>query len=130
MNRQFQLGLLVRAEERFELRHRLRHELQGLIDRIEIKPVKSGTALTLYFRDGAYCSLRIDKKGALRLANDGTRIAWLDADGNVLDIDDPDDDDPGSKQKRSERQRRVDARIRKALRRQGVNPYNPTIAGY
>ncbi len=120
----------LRGEERSELRRRLRHELQQLIDRIEIKPTKSGTALTLYFRDGAYCNLRIDKKGALRLANDGTRIAWLDADGNVLDIDDPDDDPGGgAKQKRRERQRRVNAKIAKALKRQGLNLSDPTIAG-
>ncbi len=122
----------LRGKERAKLRRRLHLQLQQLIDRIDVKPIKSGTALSLYFRDGAYCNLRIDTAGALRLANDGTRIAWLDADGNVLDIDDSDDDDPGggTKRKRRERQRRIDARIAKALRRQRLNPHNPTIAGY
>ena len=125
----------VRAKERLELRHRLRHELQQLIDKIEIKPIKSGTALTLYFRDGAYCNLLIDTAGALCLVEQEHRgrmaIFRLDRDGNVVDVDDADDDDPGgsAKQRRDERQRRVDARISKALKRHRLNPSNPTIAG-
>lgn len=124
----------VRAKERLELRCRLRHELQQLIDRIEIKPIKSGTALTLYFRDGAYCNLLIDTAGVLCLVKQehGGRMAIfrLDDDGNVVDVDDADDDDPGgnAKQRRDERQRRVDARISKALKRHRLSPSDPTIA--
>ncbi|MCH7834064.1 MAG: recombinase family protein [Proteobacteria bacterium] len=125
----------LRGEERAELRRRLHDQLQGLIDKIEIKPIKSGTALTLYFRDGAYCNLLIDTAGVLCLVEQEHKgrmaIFRLDSDGNVVDVDDPDDDGPGggTQRKRRERRRRIDARIAKALRRQGVNPYNPTIAG-
>ena len=121
----------VRAGERLELRHRLRHELQQLIDKIAIRPIKSGTALTLYFRDGAYCNLLIDTAGVLCLVEQEHRgrmaIFRLDRDGNVVDVDPADDE--ASREEREERQRRVDARISKALKRHRLNPSNPTIAG-
>jgi cell division protein FtsB len=107
----------LKGAERSALRRRLRSALHSLIERLDINPSQHECKLTVTFRDGAALRLVLDERGALRLADDGTRLYWIDENG-VVDVDPI--ADPSTEAEQLERQRRVNALVAKALKRQRV----------
>jgi hypothetical protein len=114
----------LKGEARADLRRRLRSQLQQLIESIKVRPLKSGTAIEIAFRDGARVALRLDDKGVLRLAQ-GARIVAVDEDGNVHVVNDGDVKSPGESAK--QRQKRIDAMIGAAIRHKGSRVQKPQL---
>ena len=116
----------LQGSERGELRRRLRQQLHGLLDRIDIEASASGAKLRMTFAEGAQVSLMLDAEGGLRLVRDDsggtTLICSLDGHGNVLSVDKDLDEDEAGRQKRLDRQKEVDKMVARALRRRSINP--------
>jgi hypothetical protein len=113
----------LKGDDRVELRLRLRAQLQQLIESIKVRVLKSGTALEIAFRDGARVALKLDDKGVLRLAH-GARIVAVDEHGDVHVVD---DEDVKGGESGEQRQKRVDAMIRAAIKRKSVRVQKPQL---
>jgi ElaB/YqjD/DUF883 family membrane-anchored ribosome-binding protein len=112
------MGQLSGAE-RGDLRRRLRHALHQLIDRIDLAPGPRDSEIRLSFKDSGTLLLVLDDKGALRLADDGTKLYWFDEQGHI-DVDPI--DDPSTEAERHARQRQANAKVAEALRKHRLNP--------